>query len=370
MKKTILLALIMCLGIATIVNANIYNHKAGFDATSVIAFSSQVYGDGNYIYLGGTDNLIVLEFNGINFTQIDTIISPSVSDITGDGTYIYTANYFNGLYAYYFNGTDIVQVGYYDTTGTPYGLWFDGTYIYEVDGRGSGINAFTFNGTEFTLIANTEAEYPSASYQTALWGDGTYLYESQDLGGIRVFTFNGTNFTQTGATSSGGYTQKVWGDGTYIYEANYDNGVNAYSFNGTDFTFITNINNGGRNSFIKGDGNYIYVSGENDQIEAYTFNGINFTTIEVYPEAGYNLGIFVDEDYVYVANTLYGLNVYQIIPPSQPPIIYREANDLTGAVIDNGTKIIVGFGSIALLFGLFVGGAVVVFAFNKLIMKK
>jgi len=59
-------------------------------------------------------------------------------------------------------------------------------------------------------------------------------------------------------------------------------------------------------------------------------------------------------------------NIYTPTPTLQ----YTEPNDLTGAVIDNGTKIIVGFGSIALLLGLLVGGAVVVFAFNKLIIKK
>jgi surface protein len=53
-----------------------------------------------------------------------------------------------------------------------------------------------------------------------------------------------------------------------------------------------------------------------------------------------------------------------------PPEVPNDQNSFTGAVVDNGTKIILGFGSIALLFGLLVGGAVIVFAFNKLIKKK
>jgi len=65
------------------------------------------------------------------------------------------------------------------------------------------------------------------------------------------------------------------------------------------------------------------------------------------------------------------LSDYNDVCTYVPPVIqYREGSDLTGAVVDNGTKIIVGFGSIALLLGLLVGGAVVVLAFNKLIIKK
>lgn len=52
------------------------------------------------------------------------------------------------------------------------------------------------------------------------------------------------------------------------------------------------------------------------------------------------------------------------------PIIYREANDVTGATIDTGVKMIVGFKAIAFLFGIVIASVGIAFAFRKLIIKK
>jgi surface protein len=51
-------------------------------------------------------------------------------------------------------------------------------------------------------------------------------------------------------------------------------------------------------------------------------------------------------------------------------IIYGEANDLTGAVVDNGTKIIIGFNKIAILLGIVIAGIVIIYVVRKLIIKK
>ena len=68
------------------------------------------------------------------------------------------------------NGGPFAQAGNtYNTTGTAYNIWTDGTYIYAADGA-SGLHAFTFDGTNFTLI-NT---YDSDGEAFDVWGDGTY----------------------------------------------------------------------------------------------------------------------------------------------------------------------------------------------------
>jgi hypothetical protein len=47
-----------------------------------------------------------------------------------------------------------------------------------------------------------------------------------------------------------------------------------------------------------------------------------------------------------------------------------DYNSMTGAVIDNGTKIIVGFGAIAVLFGIVIAGIGIYYGWNKYIIKK
>jgi hypothetical protein len=46
------------------------------------------------------------------------------------------------------------------------------------------------------------------------------------------------------------------------------------------------------------------------------------------------------------------------------------SQDLTGALIDNGTKLIVGFGKIALLLGIIIAGIIIIYGVRKLILKK
>ena len=70
------------------------------------------------------------------------------------------------------NGGPLAQAGVtYNTTGTANNIWTDGTYIYAADGA-SGLHAFTFDGTNFTLIDT----YNSAGTAFDVWGDGTYIY--------------------------------------------------------------------------------------------------------------------------------------------------------------------------------------------------
>jgi len=78
--------------------------------TTGIGSNTDVWGDGQFIYAAGgsTNGVRVYDFNGTEFTLVDTY--PSVNDmrsVAGDGTYIFAGDSNQGLYA--LNGFDCLQ---------------------------------------------------------------------------------------------------------------------------------------------------------------------------------------------------------------------------------------------------------------------
>lgn len=263
-----------------------------------------VWGDGTYLYLANyTDGLRAYTFNGNELVNVGHIDSGgSGFDVWGDGTYIYLANYDDGLRAYTFDGSTFVSVGNINPGGYGYAVWGDGTYIYYAAGS-SGLYAYTFNGSSFTQVGYVA---PSGTC-FGVWGDGTYIYLAT-YSALRAYTFNGSTFNNVGFTTNPNSSYDVWGDGTYIYVANGGGGLHAYTFNGSTFTLAGSIDDGGiaYDLFVYGD--FIILGNDTDGLRVYTFDGATFTC--VFHDSGDGSGTWSDGTYIFIANDSYGLYAY------------------------------------------------------------
>jgi hypothetical protein len=265
-----------------------------------------VWGDGTYIYLGQTGmapNDLLLAFTFNETTHVWTLKSNStthttgdVTSIWGDGTYVYFAEGTTGIEAWTFNGTTWTLNGSYSTTMSSNWVWGDGTYIYVGDGT-NGVKAFTFNGSAFTLRGTYTTSGITAN---AVWGDGTYIYVADSgKNKLRALSFNGTTFTLSGSIST--TPQSLMGDGTYIYAVIYSGGPGtklfAYTFNGTTFTQAGSIDLEGGPGAIFVKNGYIYVA--SPVIKAFTFTGTNFTYQGVIPISQSATEIWADSAFMF-----------------------------------------------------------------------
>ncbi|MEM9468612.1 MAG: hypothetical protein AAF988_00450 [Pseudomonadota bacterium] len=219
------------------------------------------------LYLAGYfTNLLALSFNGSSFSTLDSSAPTGASlAIWGDGQYIYTVNTSGNLDAHSFNGSTLTLLDTYNMGARVAGIWGDGTYIYINNFDTEGIDAVTFNGTNFAVAGTTSA--PGGG---DIWGDDTYIYTTHRTNGIRAYTFDGTNFTLAGSESSPGDAQDIWGDGTHIYVGARGAGMLVYTFDGTNFNLVHQENTSGSAHGIWGDGQYIYLADYGGGVRAYS----------------------------------------------------------------------------------------------------
>jgi len=274
-----------------------------------------MWGDGTYLYsggnyaTGGSADLEAFTFNNATQTwtnKAHTAPANALNNIWGDGTYIYITEGTSGIQAYTFNGTAFTLKGTYNTTMNADWIWGDGTYIYVADDT-HGLKAFTFNGTTFTLKATAT---PSSINAKSVMGDGTYIYVA-DYGNnvARAYTFNGTTLTYKAATTSqgSGNVEGVWPNGTYIYVVTtngpYD--VQAFTFDGTSFTLKKSLKMAIRpgSRIWEANGNFYLTAATESSTEVYSFNGTAFTLKGTIPSEGTITGMWADANNIYMADT-------------------------------------------------------------------
>jgi hypothetical protein len=225
--------------------------------------------------------------------------------VWGDGTYVYVADGDSGISAYTFNGSTFTFKGSYDPAGKVYTVWGwgDGTYIYVAAGT-DGVLAFTFNGATFTL----KGSYDTGTAEQ-VWGDGTYLYVADDTG-FYALAFSGSAFALRGSYAAGGAPNGVWGDGSYIHVANLVYAIQPFSFDGTTISHQTTYSFGSGNDTYEvwGDGNYIYTA-STANLYALTFNGSSYTVKGQY-STGTAQGVWADGQYIYVSNATSGVTAF------------------------------------------------------------
>ena len=230
----------------------------------------------DYIYSGSTSSLRAYSFDGSSFSLLDTVSTSGMSDeyymdIWSDGTYIYTTQFEDGLTAYTFNGTDLIEVGSIDEVISPAqgrGVFGDGTYIYMAKGSG-GIVAYTFNGTDFTNVGSRDD-----GYTFDLFINGSYIYSANGAGGLYVYSFDGSTFTVEDSIDNGGTAVDVYSTTEYVYLANYVDGVRVYTFDGSMLINVGHIDDSDDVNSVSSDGTYIYTTDYYEGLKVYTFPGL------------------------------------------------------------------------------------------------
>lgn len=266
-----------------------------------------IWKQGNYIYTaehdGANGMVSAFTFDGTAWTYIDTETFGTADtwSVWSDGAYIYVAQDSAGVQALSFDGTAFTLIATYDTPGAAYDVWGDGTYIYVADGA-AGVHALTFNGTAWNFIAT----YNSPDTAGGVWGDGTYIYLADD-DTVRALTFNGTAWSFIAAQNNPGDNDSVWGDGTYIYVNEAWTGIRALSFNGTAWTDlgVLDLNSDGD---VYAEGGYVFLAGI--AAAALTFDGVEFTVQGYYPAYPSASSVFSDGTYIYATGDFGGVNAY------------------------------------------------------------
>lgn len=260
------------------------------------------YFDGTYFYVAKYNTIEAFTFDGFTFTSIAT--SPlfygdaQSTHIYGDGTYLYieanTGLTTSKLMAYTFNGiafthlANITCTGYFHIANQnklkEIPIWYDGTYLYIHNA--SGLIACTFNGANFIMHGHIADSFWN------IWGDGTYIYTIGYT--LNAYTFNGTAFTLKGTTNDdwvdGSYCD-VSGNGNYVFTTDYNANapLRAYRFNGTTFTLLTTSLLGGINTArnVACDNTSVYVC-EYDTLYYLTYDGASFSLMTSWTRLGWS----------------------------------------------------------------------------------
>lgn len=240
--------------------------------------SLQLFGDGTYLYLGiNADQnvppfqccqggLIALRFNvstqTISFVSFNDQYSLDYdSNIWGDGNYVYAvttspAGTNTGkITAYKVVNNVLTVAGRY--TPLVYGNGYGGVYCqngfiyvgwYDWNAIQSVLQAYTFNGSTFTLVDSTTIT--STNVLGGITGDGTYIYLG-DLGST-LYAYShtpGSGFTMLDSINTSGDSTFIYGlqcyDG-HVYVTQNTNNVtytnfNAYKFDGSSWSVAFSI---------------------------------------------------------------------------------------------------------------------------------
>lgn len=253
-----------------------------------------VYFNDPFVYCAvNGDGIATYRFNGSSFTLYDSIDSGGdyLDICTNDnGTYIFTAAKITGqkrIYSYYWDrtlGGSITLKNSLDI-GSDEESFYD-LYYNESDStlfcvaENGGLYAFTYdNLTGLTYKANKYS--PGCNgYNSLAYDSGVYFYVHSGNNFIEAWTYNGTNFTLVSQDSSywmdPGYSIDY--DGSYIYVGTYRSFV--YEFTGSSFIHKRNNDQGinyhdcefknGCVYWADGSGKYWVYSNES-ATEAYTF---------------------------------------------------------------------------------------------------
>ena len=192
----------------------------------------------------GLTNITAYTFDGTSFTNVSWISAPGAYCINGNaaGNYIYVGRGAGvGLSAYtYAGGVYTLKDTKLNETGGIYNIWNDGTYIYTANDA-DGIYAYTFNGIAISYINRIDDE--PAAVSRDIYGDGTYIYVSLLDSGVKAYSFSGTDFTAGNSKDDGSGYSGVFCSGGYIYCSCLGEGTRSYTYGplaGTTLNVTTN----------------------------------------------------------------------------------------------------------------------------------
>lgn len=151
-----------------------------------------------YIYISfvrsSGSNLIVLSFDGTNFTLREDIVSGgvSISKLCHDGTNLYIADTSTivGLTKRTFDGSNFTTLVSYDWDSLS-GLGHDGTYLYAYSSVTDRL--YAINPTTLEIVGNYYG-FSNNDVQN-IYCDGYFIYLLREGADVVALTFNGTDFT-------------------------------------------------------------------------------------------------------------------------------------------------------------------------------
>ena len=191
--------------------------------------------------------------------------------ITGLGQYIIVADT-DAVRAYSYNGTTFIMTGEYITTGNAVHVWTDGKYIY-VSASGDGLLALTFDGSDFTLVAQMPADSDPDASTIMSTGDGNYIYVN-DTDRLKVLSFNGKYFVHVFEREpyySSSRLDALYVDGVNIFlgwSAPYK--LEAIRISGDKLVNVATNNKADGVADIRSDGTYLYVTYAASPMEIYS----------------------------------------------------------------------------------------------------
>jgi uncharacterized repeat protein (TIGR02543 family) len=240
-------------------------------------------------------------------------------------------------------------------TNENWNSWSDGTYVYVAAGY-QGLYAFDI--TTGIMVGYVNASYTNRC--TGVWSDGINVFTADTItggfSGVRVWSINPINppstfFSVVGSIDigTGISTNNIRPYGAYFIVCRY-NGLYAYSYNAGVFTPLGNIDPGGESLdiFIL-DNTYILVANGADGTRAYTFNGSTFTQVgyQAKEDGGSAYSVYSDGTNVFVAEGN-SLRVFELdlIGPNLIIPIERISNPVSyNSVSGDGNCIFIGNGT-------------------------
>ena len=216
-------------------------------------------------------------------------------------------------------------------------------FIIVAKGTG-GIQVYSFNGTDLTLVASNDTAAGTISFVSAYNNSGTiYIFSASDSG-VHAYTFDGTSITYKDTDATGtGTAYSVDCNSSYVF-GGFANNLTAHSFDGTTLTFL-----GNRSMTVRGDiwcneTHLFTYRSDTHQTEKLTFDGSSFTLIGdsgVWAHAG---GIYVYNNYVYTGDTLSSDNL-AVFADTMPGVELDKDltyTDISGIYVYDADNIFIG----------------------------
>ena len=291
------------------------------EALNNLAPPHQFSVDSDYIYSVVDDKAQVHKLEGRDLVLLDSFSIPSslpYQDILCESGFCYLATGLDGIVVLSFDGKEFSFLDSIDTAGASVDIFIQSSYIFLNDLV--SLYALSFDGTSLNSIDFVNF----GSFVQDIWGDGTYIYAIDLAGTLYAFSFDGSNITLEATTSVNSGPASIAGDANYIYVADDVGGITAYSFNGTAFTNLGDTGSFGvPHSYMYENNGYIYISFHTQLgLKAFTFDGVAFTELDA-QYANSIATVMVDDDFIYVSN-YDGLEI-NVINHIEPELVTEQA---------------------------------------------
>jgi len=253
-----------------------------------------VSSDEEYVYAASwTDGVMVFSINeGTGAATLEAerdteagVFFHAISYMVGSTKYIIAANENGGLRAYQKVGSSINLIDTDTDMNTAVWIFTKGAgeviHVGWSAGAG-GINAYTFNGSAFSLVKKWDG-WATTNVCQAINGDDNYIYYANNTGGFYILSWDGANYTIEKSYDPG-RTMYVTARGSLVYAANQADGFEIYSYLPPDLSVLITEStaSGNYGSILPLDDFYVIVSTSDRYLRLFGFEEIPPPEITTY----------------------------------------------------------------------------------------